>query len=168
MSQLFNTTCPIPLSEIRRPNVELPLFGRTTFQDILVYISLGSAVYTTLVSCYLASTHLLHYVRAREQRQIIRLAFYPMFFAVFPAASVYSYPDSIYLRPAGDLIEPICLAALFLLFLEYAEPNHDHREEYFSQLELRVQAKRFSSQTKSLPGGSYRWFQVSMLMLTQG
>lgn len=161
MSGLFNGTCPIPLSVIREPNVEKPIFGKTTTQDVLVYTSLGSAAYTTVVCCYLALTHFLHYVRAREQRQIIRLSFYPLFFAVFAAASVYSYPDSIYLKPAGDFIEPISLAALFLLFLEYAEPDQDRREEYFASLELRVQVKRFSKETRVIPGGSYRWFQVS-------
>lgn len=161
MSFLFNGTCPIPLSVIKEPNKERPIFGKTTTQDLLVYISVGSAAYTIIASCSLILTHLLHYVRAREQRQIIRLAFYPLFYAVFSAASVYSYPDSIYLRPAGDLIEPISLAALFFLFLEYAEPNPDHREEYFSTLELKYQVKRFSKETKTVSGGSYRWFQVS-------
>lgn len=161
MSFLFNGTCPIPLSVIKEPNREKPIFGKTTTQDLLVYISVASAGYTIIVCCYLILTHLLHYVRAREQRQIIRLAFYPLFYAVFSAASVYTYPDSIYLRPAGDLIEPISLAALFLLFLEFAEPNPDRREEYFGSLELKYQVKRFSKEMQTVPGGSYRWFQVS-------
>lgn len=160
MGELFNGTCPIPLSEIRKPNIEEPIFGKVTMQDLLVYIALGSSVYTTIVCSYLAISHLLHYVRAREQRQIIRSCFYPLFFAVFSTAAIYSYPDSIYLEPARDLIEPISLAALFLLFLEFAEPDVDRREEYFSSLELRVQLGTFSKQTKVIPGGSYRWFQV--------
>lgn len=160
MAALFNATCPIPLSEIREPNHEEPLFGKVRMQDLLVYISLGSAVYTTLACSYLAISHLLHYVRAREQRQIIRLCFYPLFFAVFSTAAIYSYPDSIFLEPARDLIEPISLAALFLLFLEFAEPDPNRREEYFQSLELRVQLGRFKKETKTIPGGSYRWFQV--------
>lgn len=161
MAALFNTTCPIPLREIRRPNIEEPIFGKVTFQHILIYISLGGAIYTIIASLYLALSHLFHYVRAREQRQIIRLAFYPLFLATFSAGCVYSYPDSIYLQPTRDLIEPISLTALFLLFLEYAEPDPDHREEYFRTLELRVQKGRFSKQQITYPGGSYRWFQVS-------
>lgn len=167
MAQLFNATCPIPLSEIERPNIEDPIFGKVTTQDLLVYISLGSAAYTTLACLYLALTHLLHYVRAREQRQIIRLCFYPLFFAVFSAAAVNSYPDSIYLEPARDLIEPISLAALFFLFLEFAEPDINRREEYFSSLELRVQLGRFSKETKVVPGGSHRWFQVCILTICE-
>lgn len=161
MGGLFNATCPIPLSEIRKPNIEQPLFRNVTTQDVLVYIGLASSAYTTIACSYLAIAHLFHYVRAREQRQIIRLCFYPLFFAVFSTAAIYDYPNSIYLEPARDLIEPISLAALFLLFLEFAEPDVNRREEYFSSLELRVQMGRFSKQTKVIPGGSYRWFQVS-------
>lgn len=161
MAALFNGTCPIPLSEIRRPNVAEPIFGKVTYQRLMIYISVASAIYTVIVSNYLALSHLFNYVRAREQRQIIRLSFYPLFFAVFSAAAIYSYPDSIYLEPARDLIEPISLAALFLLFLEFAEPDPDRREEYFRSLELRVQKKRFSKEMMVVPGGSFRWFQVS-------
>ena len=165
MPSFFNATCPIPKSVIERPNSEYPITGNIKFQTILIYISFASAVYTTIVCCYLAFIHLINYVRAREQRQIIRLAFYPLFFAVFSAACVYNYPDSIYLEPARDLIEPISLAALFLLFLEYSEPDHHRRESYFRGLECRApKGGRFSREKgfAIVPGGSLRWFQVSV------
>lgn len=154
---LFNTTCPIPIEETLSSNIAEPITGTLTYQALIAYISFGSTIYVAVVCSYLALTHLLHYVRVREQRQIIRLTFYPFVLAIFHTLAIYSYPNSIYLLPVGQLIEPISLAALFFLFVEFAEPEPDEREQYFRNLELRVLQGR---KPITLPGGSLRWFQV--------
>ena len=166
-NSFFNATCPLSKAEIDHPNVEKPIIGNVTLQHLMWYISGGFSVLAVILGTFLAITHLSCYVRPREQRQIIRIAFYPVVFCILGCFSIYSYPDSIYFLPSQQLYEPVALAAIFFLFIEFAAPNTETREQYFYELEHRKQkGGRFAKfkRNKSwdvVEGGSLRWYQVS-------
>jgi len=163
---LLNATCPTSHDQNGMPNVEEPIIGSLKFQTLLLYISAGLTGVTALLCLLLAFRHLACYIRPREQRQILRIAFLPVVFTALSCLSVYSYEASQYLGPARDLYEPVALAAIFLLFVEFAAPDLDTRERYFYELENKVPAEgqsRFSRNKiyNIIPGGSLRWYQVN-------
>ena len=162
---LFNSTCPLPKSYVDLPNAEKPIVGSIKFQQLMLYIGAAFTVLNAFFTLSLMVRHLLCYTRPREQRQIIRIVFYPMVFGVFSLFSIYSYPDSLYLSPAQEIYEPVALVSLFILFAEYAAPDQESRELYFYQLENRKQKGGKFSRKKGydvIPGGSLRWYQVSI------
>ena len=159
---IFNATCPVTLADIRTA-AEKPIIGSLDTQHLLFYISLGFSAITVLAAGSLAITHLFNYSRPREQRQIVRICFYPVVFALLSTFSIFDYAAYIYLEPIRNMYEPIALASLFLLLVEFAAPNPSSREEYFDNLENRKQEGgkcRRRRKWKSVPGGSLRWFQV--------
>ncbi|KAI1178629.1 organic solute transporter Ostalpha-domain-containing protein [Nemania sp. FL0916] len=170
MGKIFNSTCPLPKDEIEGGPAELPIVGNLTFQNLLLYISLAFTGITLLSSLSIAISHLCCYVRPREQRQIIRILFYPVVLAVLSSLSILSYSAYQYLWPAEGLYEPISLAAIFFLFVEFAAPDASTREEYFNELEAKRQKKggdRFGLKKAwtMVPGGSLRWFQSKYVAL---
>ena len=98
-NSFFNATCPLSKAEIDRANVEKPIVGNVTLQHLMLYISGGFTGLAVVLGTLLAITHLSCYVRPREQRQIIRIVFFPVVFCILSCFSIYSYPDSIYLKP---------------------------------------------------------------------
>lgn len=127
----------------------------------MLYISGPCTIITIGISFTLMVKHLLCYCRPREQRQIIRIAFLPPLYSIMSFFTIYSYPDSLYLKPAQDLYEPVALASLFFLYTEFAAPDPATRETYFAELENRRKiGGRFSKKYEAVPGGSLRWFQV--------
>lgn len=159
---LFNATCPLPKDAIDGKNVEKPIVGNIKFQRLEFYIAAGFTAMCASLMFYVAVSHLSCYVRPREQRQIVRICFYPVVFAICSCFSIYNYADSLYLQPAASLYEPVSLTALFFLFVEFAAGSPDTREQYFYELEHKRQVgprfgkKRWVSES----GGSLRWFQV--------
>lgn len=160
---IFNDTCPVPNSVIEAPNAEQPIFGSISFQHFLFYISAGFTVVGCGLAILLAIRHLTCYVRPREQRQIVRIAFYPVVFALFSCFSVLSYPASLYLLPLANVYEPVALIGVFLLFVEFAAPDPDTREEYFRNLPHQRQVGGkfgFGGKWQIEEGGSSRWYHV--------
>ena len=160
---LFNGTCPLSNDYIEQPNAELPIVGSLKLQWLLFYMASGFAVVSVSGGLLLAFRHLKCYVRPREQRQIVRIAWYPVIFAILNAFMIYDYGISIYLDPLSGLYEPIALTSLFLLFVEFSEPVVDNREHYFRTLQnYKIKSKLFGKRTyEPIPGGCGRWFQVS-------
>ena len=87
---IFNVTCPLSKAEIDRANVEKPIVGDITLQRLMFYISCGFTILAAGLGIFLAITNLRCWVRPREQRQIIRIAFYPVTFCPLGCFSVYS------------------------------------------------------------------------------
>jgi hypothetical protein len=157
-----NSTCPAPKDDVNLPNSEEPIFGDVHFQTLLFWIAAGFTTVNAIICLFLAITHLTCYVRPREQRQIIRILFYPVVYGVCSCFSIQSYPNSLYLAPTADIYEPVALTGIFLLFIEYAHGEPSTREQYFAELEHK---KKTGSQFKkggwvTVPGGSLRWYQV--------
>ncbi|KAI0431894.1 organic solute transporter Ostalpha-domain-containing protein [Xylaria sp. FL1042] len=159
---LFNATCPLPKDEIEGGPAEQPIVGNITFQNLLFYISLAFTGITVLSCLSIAITHLCCYVRPREQRQVLRILFYPVVLAVTSSFSILNYTAYLYLWPAAGLYEPISLAAIFFLFVEFAAPDASTREQYFNELEAKRQKGGRFELKKAwtlVPGGSLRWYQ---------
>ncbi|KAI0145595.1 organic solute transporter Ostalpha-domain-containing protein [Xylariaceae sp. FL1272] len=159
---LFNATCPLPKDEIEGGPAESPIVGNVTFQNLLFYISLVFTGVAALSCLSIAITHLRCYVRPREQRQVLRILFYPVVLAVTSSFSILNYEAYLYLWPAAGLYEPISLAAIFFLFVEFAAPDTTTREQYFNDLDAKRQKGGRFQLKKAwtiVPGGSLRWYQ---------
>ncbi|KAI1735807.1 organic solute transporter Ostalpha-domain-containing protein [Xylaria scruposa] len=158
----MTATCPLPKDEIEGGPSEQPIVGNITFQQLLFYISLVFTGITILSSLSITVSHLRCYVRPREQRQVVRILFYPVILAVTSTFSILNYTAYLYLWPAAGLYEPISLAAIFFLFVEFAAPDASTREQYFNNLEAKRQKGGRFELKKAwtlVPGGSLRWYQ---------
>ncbi|KAI0549786.1 organic solute transporter Ostalpha-domain-containing protein [Xylaria curta] len=158
----MTATCPLPKDEIEGGPSEQPIVGNITFQQLLFYISLVFTGITILSSLSITISHLRCYVRPREQRQVVRILFYPVILAVTSTFSILNYTAYLYLWPAAGLYEPISLAAIFFLFVEFAAPDASTREQYFNDLEAKRQKGGRFELKKAwtlVPGGSLRWYQ---------
>lgn len=127
-----NATCPLPKDEADLKLVGEPIVGSLTFQHIILLISIGCAGASAVMSLWLILKHLHRYTQPMQQRQIIRIIFTPVVFAVLSALAILNYDAAIYLIPLRDLYETFALASLFLLFTAYVAPDEDTRESFFS------------------------------------
>ena len=158
-----NATCPLPKDEADLKLVGEPIVGSLTFQHIILLISIGCAGASAAMSLWLILKHLHRYTQPMQQRQIIRIIFTPVVFAVLSALAILDYDAAIYLIPLRDLYETFALASLFLLFTEYVAPGADTREAFFFNLENRKKRGSMFSRSKEydvIPGGCLTWFKV--------
>ncbi|KAF2717476.1 hypothetical protein K431DRAFT_210915, partial [Polychaeton citri CBS 116435] len=75
--------------------------------------------------------HLRRYRCPREQRQIIRIVFIAVVYAVVSFFQIYDYEIAEYIAVIPDLYEAFCICALFLLYLQFAAPASTFGEEMF-------------------------------------
>lgn len=145
-----NFTCARPI-----PNQHGdPLSIGITAKSLMTYIAYACLGLTTLSALFLIWKHLHRYTAPKEQRQNIRVIFMPVFMCIIELLSILFYEDSIYLSPIKELYEAFCIAALFLLFVEYVCPDEQTRPTFFNELENR------DRKGKVTPGGSLLWFNV--------
>ncbi|KAK5131549.1 hypothetical protein LTR08_000876 [Meristemomyces frigidus] len=75
--------------------------------------------------------HLRRYRSPKEQRQIVRIAFAPVVYAIVSCFEIYTYETAQYIDPIGDMYEAFCLCALFLLYVQFAVPGGTFGNEMF-------------------------------------
>ena len=126
-----------------------------TFKQLAKYMTVVCLGLTTISALLLTWKHLHRYTRPKEQRQNVRIIFMPVFFCVISLLSIMFYVDSIYITPVMGVYEAFCIAALFLLFLEFICPDEEARPKYFSNLENK------DKKGNVIPGGSRQWFNVN-------
>ncbi|KAK0996964.1 hypothetical protein LTR54_010041 [Friedmanniomyces endolithicus] len=149
-----NLTCARPL-----PNeVGSTIFGSSslTFQHLMVFISAGCLGITILSTLFLNWRHLHHYSVPQEQRQILRIINLPAAYGIFNFLALAFPMDYQYIAPIAGVYEAFCVAALFLLGLEYVCPDGTDRETYFNNLPGR------DKKGKLVAGGSLQWFQYPL------
>ena len=144
-------TCPPAPSSAATGDI---IVGSWTFRHLLVLIACICTAITVLLSTVLVISHLRRYKVPREQRQIIRILWTPVVFAVVAIISIGDYRVGPYLAPFANLYEFFVLASLFLLFVNNIAP--DSPFEYFSNFE---NSKQLGHETPKKNAG---WFQVSM------
>jgi hypothetical protein len=142
--------CARPLAGEVGKVLSIGITAHTLFEYIC-YASLGLTVISSL---YLIWTHLHRYTVPPEQRQIVRIVFVTVFFALIGTLSTVFYLDSIYIRPVQEVYEAFCVAGFLLLCVHYVCPDEDARYDYFNQLENK------DKKGNVIPGGSLKWFQV--------
>ena len=130
--------------------------GGLTAHRLMIYISSASLALAIISWLLLTWKHLHNYTVPKEQRQIIRMVFLPVFLAVMALFSVIWYDDSIYIMPIGEVYEAFTIVAAFLLLLEFVCPDEASREHFFSQVENR------GKKGVVIPGGSLKWFKVRL------
>ncbi|KAK3671803.1 hypothetical protein LTR78_008348 [Recurvomyces mirabilis] len=119
-----NSTCPVPAGSLE--------YGvRGTAWKPLLWAAAGCTVATMAIAISLITLHLRRYRAPKEQRQIIRIVFSVVVYAVFAFFEVYSYEAAQYIDPLGDLYEAFGLCALYLLFVQYAAPSGTFNDELF-------------------------------------
>jgi len=112
---------------------------------------------TILSTLFLNWRHLHHYSVPQEQRQILRIINLPAAYGIFNFLALAFPMDYQYIAPIAGVYEAFCVAALFLLGLEYVCPDGTDRETYFNNLPGR------DKKGKPVAGGSLQWFQVSFV-----
>ncbi|KAK0865969.1 hypothetical protein LTS02_005064 [Friedmanniomyces endolithicus] len=154
-----NRTCARPL-----PNeVGNTIFGSSslTFQHLMVFISAACLGITILSTLFLNWRHLHHYSVPQEQRQILRIINLPAAYGIFNFLALAFPMDYQYIAPIAGVYEAFCVAALFLLGLEYVCPDGTDRETYFNNLPGR------DKKGKPVAGGSLQWFQRTFSSVLQ-
>jgi hypothetical protein len=146
-----NFTCAKPI-----PNQHGdPLFGGVTFRNLMLYITAPCLGITTCSALFLIWKHLHRYTKPEEQRQNVRIIFMPVVFGIISLLSILFYEDSIYFKPLNEVYQAFCIAAIFLLYVEYVCPDVAQRPEFFSNVENK------DKKGNTIPGGSLLWFNVS-------
>ena len=149
-----NGTCPLPNHAADYLIDGRTIAGSLTFQHLIGIFGLVCLGLTIFLTLWLIFKHLHRYTEPNEQRQIIRLIFTPIVFALFSSLSIWFYPASLYLAPISTLYEAFALAALFLLFVQYLAPDSATREAYFHSLD------NYNVKGQSLQGGSLKWLRL--------
>lgn len=138
--------------------------GPFTTQQLLMIIAGGAAVITNIISFFLIMKHLHRYTESKQQRQIIRIIFFPPVYATLSAVSIVNYHVAQYMKPLIELYETFALAALFMLFVEYVAPDPHTRMPFFATLENRKPKSAFrpSKGYTVVPGGSQGWYSIKV------
>ncbi|KAF2116251.1 organic solute transporter Ostalpha-domain-containing protein [Lophiotrema nucula] len=152
-----NFTCAYPLPG--EHGAKLPI--GITFKWLMKLITFTSFCISVVSAFLVAWRHLTRYTVPREQKQIIRIVFLPVFQNLIALLSITFYVDSIYIMPIHEVYEAFTIAALFALFLEYVCPNPKERPRYFDELQL------YDRKKKPVPGGSLLWFNRTYALVFQ-
>lgn len=124
-----------------------------------------ACIFNCSCAIYLATGHVLHWVRPDEQRQILRIILFDVVFSISAFFSIYFYAAAGYIHPAAVYYEGFAMTAIFLLFVQLVCPNSQNRAQFFTSLERRW----MNGKAKKGSKGSLRWFRVSALpFFTQG
>ncbi|KAL1970812.1 hypothetical protein VTN77DRAFT_2646 [Rasamsonia byssochlamydoides] len=145
-----NFTCARPLPDEHGE----PLSIGITFKKLMIYTTFASLCLTLASTVLLIWKHLHWYTRPQEQRQHVRIIALPVFFCVVALLSVIFYQDSIYIKPLIEVYEAFCVAALFLLFIEYVCPEENKRATFFENLQYK------DNEGNVILGGGLKWFNV--------
>lgn len=121
---------------VHQNDVGIKLKTGITSQQTLEYISAAALGLTVILGVGLITTHLARYTVPREQRQIVRIIFFPIFFAIMAFLSVAFYDTAIYLRPVASIYEGICLPCLLILYFHYVCPVEQSLWDFFSHVQL--------------------------------
>jgi hypothetical protein len=78
--------------------------------------------------------HFRRYSVPKEQRQIVKILSTPPIFAIVAIAAMSNYHIAPYIAPIAELYAAFSLAALFLLYIQYAAPGADFGKDMFAAL----------------------------------
>jgi hypothetical protein len=78
--------------------------------------------------------HLRRYRVPKEQRQIIKIIFSPLAFALVAFGCLQNYPVAPYVSELGDWYSAMAFTTLFLLFIEFAVPDSNFGEGMFQAM----------------------------------
>ena len=129
----------------------VPIAGSLSLQHIMLIAGGACTAVTLALSLSLLFKHLHRYTVPSEQRQIVRLIFTPVVFAVFNLLGIAFYHASIYITPIADLYEAFALASFFLLLVNYVVPDATQQEAFFAVTEhQRLKGEPISGSSLSL------------------
>lgn len=131
-----------------------PIVGSLSFRSLALIIGWVCFGVTVVLWLGLIIPHFRRYNSPHEQRQIFRIVTTPLIYSLLGLISIYAYHKAPYLEPVPGLYEAYALASLFMLYVHYAAPDSQSREEFFRSV------KRFSKGQEK-PDGSLRHFRVS-------
>jgi hypothetical protein len=91
--------------------------------------------------------HFRRYRAPKEQRQIVKIIFAPVAFALVGLGCVSNYHVAPYVQPLGELYEAFALVAVFLMLIQFAVPGAEFGEEMFHGLTKAVEQGRKDDNT---------------------
>ncbi len=97
-------------------------------------LSTIALAFKTGICFYLATGHLRHWTRPREQKQIVRIILFVPLYSAVAFFSVWFYQLGDFLVPYGQLMEGMGVNAIFLLYLEIANPGARAQEDFYRNL----------------------------------
>ncbi|KAK5108514.1 hypothetical protein LTR62_008254 [Meristemomyces frigidus] len=145
------TTCPVPTGSED--------YGvRGSAWKPMLWAAAGCTVATTTIALSLITLHVRRYRAPREQRQIIRIAFSTVIYAIVAFFELYRYDVARYIDPLGDFYEALGLCALFLLFIQYAAPSgtYDDHDDLFEAIQAAEEIK-----------STFDWPRISWIFVFQ-
>jgi hypothetical protein len=148
-----NFTCERPKPNEHGKDLSIGI----SFKTLMFYICAACLGITTLSSIFLIWKHLHRYTHPKEQRQNVRIIFMPVVFCAVSLLSVQFYSASIYLQPLTEVYEAFCIAAVFLLYIEYVCPDVEARPKFFANLPSNNNKKPLA------PGEGLKWYNVRSL-----
>ena len=119
---------------------------------------------TLLISLANMAQHFRRYTVAKEQRQIVKILFTPVIFAIIAVAAMSDYHTAPYITPIAELYSAFSLAALFLLYVQFAAPDADFGQDMFATL-IKVTEKGRKRDKANWP--MLTWIAVFQLPITE-
>ncbi|KAF2811324.1 uncharacterized protein BDZ99DRAFT_461417 [Mytilinidion resinicola] len=152
-----NFTCARPKPNEHGAKLSIGITAKS-LMEYMAYACLGL---TTASALFLIWKHLHRYTCPKEQRQNVRIIFMPVIFCALELLSIIFYSDSIYLSPLKETYQAFCIAALFLLYVEFVCPDEQMRDAYFNGVENK------DRKGNVIPGGSLLWFNRTWIVVFQ-
>ncbi|KAM0800896.1 organic solute transporter Ostalpha-domain-containing protein [Usnea florida] len=126
-----------------------------TYHEIILIISAVTTTLCLIFTVSLMTVHLSNWVKPQEQKQIVRIVFFPTIFSFFNFFAVWFYQRSWILLPFPELYECFALVAMFYLLVVYVTPHDATRESHFQHL----QRLHYWGKKPKHDRGSLRWFR---------
>ncbi|KAK5163122.1 uncharacterized protein LTR77_010906 [Saxophila tyrrhenica] len=109
-------------------------YARGSEYNLIFAVTIGCMALTLLISLILILQHFRRYRVPKEQRQIVKIVFTPVVFSIIAVAAMSDYYIAPYVVPLAELYAAFSLAALFLLYMQFAAPGANFGKDMFAAL----------------------------------
>jgi hypothetical protein len=127
-----------------------------TVQALFTYIALACLALTMANAIFLISRHLHRYTVPKEQKHCVRIIALPMIFCIIATICIHFDTKAIYIEPILDVYEALCVAGLFILFVEFIAPDESSRDAFFDKQPLK------DKKGNVIGDSSLHWYRVGL------
>jgi len=104
-----------------------------SFHTFAIILSGAATIVTTLIALLLVFQHATHYSVPKEQKQIIRIAFFVPWVAIVAFLCVWLESAGLYLAPGIDVGTALALSSFLLLLCNFVLANPDGLRDLFGE-----------------------------------
>ncbi|KAH7117854.1 organic solute transporter subunit alpha/Transmembrane protein, partial [Dendryphion nanum] len=148
-----------------------------TFHHLGLIISAVFGAAAVVIAFFLIWRHASHYLKAAEQKYIIRILVMIPIYAVVSFLSYVYYKHAIYYEVLRDCYEAFAIASFFTLMCHYIAPNLHEQKQYFRNIEpknwvwpVNWMQKCTGGETKGIfrkPQSGLTWFNIVWISVFQ-